>query len=139
MSHDQRPDGDSASSSAGLATIGRVSPFALTEVDIDEGCREIQIIGELDLAVAPQLQEAIDRCKGDRVLIDLESCQFIDSTGIAVILNAHRGSGARVLAHSPRAQVHRVLDLTGLTGNGLVFADRQGALSALGATAVHSE
>jgi anti-anti-sigma factor len=108
-----------------------VSRFALTEVDIDDGCREIRVAGELDLAVAAQLQEAIDRCEGDRILIDLESCHFIDSTGIAVILNAHRGGGAPVLAHSPRAQVHRVLELTGLTSNGLVFADRQEALAAV--------
>jgi len=108
-----------------------MSSFALTEVEIDSGCREIQVEGELDLAVAAQLQEAIDRCQSDRILISLESCQFIDSSGIAVILNAHRdAAGARVLVHSPSAQVLRVLDLTGLTGNGLVFADRGQALSA---------
>jgi anti-anti-sigma factor len=116
-----------------------VSRFSLTEVEIDDGCREIQVEGELDLAVAAQLQEAIDRCQGDRILIGLEFCQFIDSSGIAVILNAHRGSGARVLVHSPRAQVHRVLDLTGLTANGLVFAAREQALSALGVMALPSE
>jgi anti-anti-sigma factor len=139
MSHDQRHSGDLAPSSAGSAGVDLVSPFALTEVEIDEGCREIQVEGELDLAVAAQLQEAIDCCQGDRILIGLESCQFIDSSGIAVILNAHRGTGARVLVHSPRTQVHRVLDLTGLTGNGLVFTDREQALSALGVMAPPSE
>jgi anti-anti-sigma factor len=135
MSHDQRRSGDSASIPAASAGVGLVCRFALTEVEIDDGCREIQVEGELDLAVAAQLQEAIEGCQSDRILIGLESCQFIDSTGIAVILHAHRGSGARVLVHSPRAQVHRVLDLTGLTANGLVFADREQALSALGAAA----
>lgn len=139
MSHDQRRSGDLASSPAGSVRAGMMSRFALTEVEIDEGCREIQVEGELDLAVAAQLQEAIDRCQSDRILIGLESCQFIDSSGIAVILNAHRSAGARVLVHSPRAQVHRVLDLTGLTGNGLVFADRGQALSALGVIALSSE
>jgi stage II sporulation protein AA (anti-sigma F factor antagonist) len=114
-----------------------VSRFALTEAQIDDGCREIQVEGELDLAVAAQLQEAIDRCQSDRILIGLESCQFIDSSGIAVILNAHRGG--RVLVHSPCSQVHRVLTLTGLTANGLVFDDREQALSAFGTVAMRSE
>jgi anti-sigma B factor antagonist len=139
MSHDQRHSGDLAPSPAGFASVGMVSRFALREIEIDDGYREIQVEGELDLAVAAQLQEAIDRCEGDRILIDLESCQFIDSSGIAVILNAHRGTGAQVLVHSPRAQVHRVLDLTGLTGNGLVFAGREQALSALDVIALPSE
>jgi anti-anti-sigma factor len=139
MSHGQRHAGDLASGSAGSARAAMVSRFALTEVEIADSCREIQVEGELDLAVAAQLQEAIDRCPSERILIGLVSCQFIDSSGIAVILNAHRGTGSRILVHSPRGQVHRVLDLTGLTGNGLVFANREQALSAVGVLTLRSE
>lgn len=105
--------------------------FNLTETVVEDGCREIEVEGELDLAVADRLQQAIADCRGDQILISLESCQFIDSTGIAVILEANSGNEARVVLHSPGGQVLRVLELTGLTSNGLVFADREEALSAV--------
>jgi anti-anti-sigma factor len=81
--------------------------------------------------VSDQLQEAIAGCEAEQILIGLEACQFIDSTGIAVIFRAHRSEDSRVLVHSPRDQVLRVLEVTGLTADGLVFADREQALSAL--------
>lgn len=108
-----------------------VSRFKLTESEIGDGCREIGVEGELDLAVSDQLQQAIAGCQSERILINLESCQFIDSTGIALILSAHRGSGSRIVVHSPRGQVLRLLEMTGLTANGLVFADREQALAAV--------
>jgi anti-anti-sigma factor len=110
--------------------VAMVSRFNLTETEVGDGCREIGIEGELDLAVSDQLQQAIASCQSDRILISLESCQFIDSTGIALILSAHRG-GSRIVVHSPRGQVLRVLEVTGLTANGLVFADREQALASV--------
>jgi anti-sigma B factor antagonist len=131
MFHDRRHSGDLAPTAAGLGGIAGLSRFKLTETEIGDGCREIGVEGELDLAVADQLQDAIAGCQSDRILISLESCQFIDSTGIALLLRAHRAGDSRIVVHSPRDQVLRVLEVTGLTGNGLVFADREQALSAL--------
>jgi anti-anti-sigma factor len=112
-------------------------PFRLSEQDVARGCREIRVEGELDLAVAGQLDEAIARRHGTPTLISLEDCEFIDSTGLAVIIRAHRewadGRGARVVIHSPRDQVLRVLTVTGLTGVGLVFENREAALAELAA------
>jgi anti-anti-sigma factor len=106
--------------------------FRVAEHEIGPGRREIRVEGELDLAVADRLQEAIERCRGTETLISLEDCEFIDSTGIAVIVRAHRewadDGGGRIVAHSPRGQVLRVLDVTGLTGIGLVFESREAAL-----------
>jgi anti-anti-sigma factor len=59
----------------------------------------------------------------------------IDSTGIAGILRAHRQreeEGGRVVMHSISPAVLRVFTVTGLTGNGLVFADRGEASAAPG-------
>jgi anti-anti-sigma factor len=106
----------------------------LTERWPAAGVAEIEVEGELDLSVADQLQEAIDRAESAATLIDLARCSFIDSTGIAVILRAHRRrdeGGAQVVLHSPSEQVLRVLMVTGLTDNGLAFADRDAALAAL--------
>jgi anti-sigma B factor antagonist len=107
--------------------------FKLIEKDLADGHRQIAVQGELDLAVADQLQEALARCKAEKVAIDLTGCEFIDSTGIAVIVQASRMAmedGRRVVAHSPSDQVQRVLEISGLTANGLVFDGLEEALSA---------
>ena len=131
MLHDQRHNGDLAPGSEVLAGAAEARRFKLTEAVIGDGCREIEIEGELDLAVADRLQQAIASSQGDQILISLKSCQFIDSTGIAVIVDAHRRNDSQVVLHSPSGQVLRIFEITGLTSNGLVFADREQALSAV--------
>jgi anti-anti-sigma factor len=108
--------------------------FKLTEEDLGPDCRKIQVEGELDLAVAEQLEQALVRAGAEcrEVLIDLTRCEFIDSTGIAAIVHAHKRlaeNGGRLVACAPSAQVLRVLSLTGLTANGLVFGNVEEALS----------
>lgn len=111
--------------------------FKVTERDLQPGCRDVQIEGELDLAVSGQLDEilttAAEQC--ERVLVGLQRCDFIDSSGIAVILRAHHrmeAEGRRLVVYGPTDQVMRVLEMTGLTANGLVFASADEALAALG-------
>jgi anti-anti-sigma factor len=113
--------------------------FKVSEQDLESGCRDIQVEGELDLAVAGRLDEvltaAVEKCS--RVLVGLERCAFIDSSGIAVILRAHnrmQEEGRRLVVYGPTDQVLRVLSMTGLTKNGLVFDTAEEALSALGVT-----
>ncbi|HEV7770719.1 MAG TPA: STAS domain-containing protein [Solirubrobacterales bacterium] len=108
--------------------------FKLIEEDLRPDCRRIQVEGELDLAVAEQLAEALVRVGAEcrEVLIDLERCEFIDSTGIAAIVHAHKRlaeQGVRAVACAPSAQVLRVLSVSGLTSNGLVFDNVEEALS----------
>jgi len=114
--------------------------FNVSERDLESGARDIQIEGELDLAVAGQLDEvlgkAVEQCH--RVLVGLERCAFIDSSGIAVILRAHnrmQEGGHRLVVYGPTDQVLRVLSMTGLTSNGLVFDSPEEALSALSSSA----
>jgi len=110
--------------------------FKLIETALGDGRTEIEVQGELDLAVADQLREAIDGADEKRILISLAACEFIDSSGIAVIIHAGMEDGRKLVAHSPPPPVWRVLEVTGLTGNGLVFGDREEALSAVGGTEV---
>jgi anti-anti-sigma factor len=99
--------------------------FELVEREVSPQCREIAVIGELDLAVADQLSAALERAVGEwQTLISLDQCEFIDSTGIAVVVGAYRQAterGGRLAVYAPSAQVRRVLEVTGLTKNGLVF------------------
>lgn len=111
--------------------------FKVTERDLQPGCKDIQVEGELDLAVVGRLDDAltaaIEQC--ECVLVGLERCDFIDSSGIAVILRAHsrmQEEGKQLLVYAPGDQVLRVLTMTGLIANGLVYDSAEEALSTLG-------
>jgi anti-anti-sigma factor len=113
--------------------------FKISERDLESGTRDVQVEGELDLAVAGELDEvlakACEQC--EQVLVGLERCAFIDSSGIAVILRANnrmQEDGHRLVVYAPTDQVLRVLSMTGLTSNGLVFGSVGEALAALGAS-----
>jgi anti-sigma B factor antagonist len=113
--------------------LSHLRAFKLIEEDLGPDCRKIQVQGELDLAVAEQLKHALLRAGAEcqEILIDLAGCEFIDSTGIATIVHAHKQfaeRGGRVVACAPSAQVLRVLSITGLTANGLVFENVEEAL-----------
>lgn len=113
--------------------MSQASLFTLSEWDPRPGCREIKVHGELDLAVAEQLQAALKRAAAEcgEILVGLESCEFIDSTGIATIVHAHNQlaeQGGRVVVYGACDQVLRVLSVTGLTANGLVVGSVEEAL-----------
>jgi anti-anti-sigma factor len=101
--------------------------FKLTEIDRRATCRELRIEGDLDGAVSHELGAALDRAAGCmEVWIDLRECDFIDSTALAIFVNAHREMsevGRRLFLYHPRAQVARLLDLTGLNRDGLIVHD----------------
>ncbi|HVD39028.1 MAG TPA: STAS domain-containing protein [Solirubrobacterales bacterium] len=111
--------------------------FNVTTKELQPGRWDIQVEGELDLAVAGQLDEiltaAVDECSC--ILVGLEGCAFIDSSGIAVILRAHNRmeeNGKRLAVYGATDQVQRILSMTGLTGNGLVFHSAAEAVAAIG-------
>ena len=102
-------------------------PFRISERQLDARSREIRPEGELDLSVADRFQERLDAAVADdvEVRICLRECDFIDSTGIAVIVLAHKlmaNKGRRLLVCHPSSEVSRVLAMTGLTDEGIVAA-----------------
>jgi anti-sigma B factor antagonist len=81
----------------------------------------VDLDGELDMASAPLLQSALDSAEVDpetMVVLDLQSLQFIDSTGLRAILSLRdqcleRAQQFAVTRGSP--QVQRLLDITGVS------------------------
>jgi anti-sigma B factor antagonist len=77
--------------------------------------------GELDMASAPSLLDALDAAEIEpnaMVVLDLQPLQFIDSTGLRAILSLRercrdRGQQFAVTRGSP--QVQRLLDITGVS------------------------
>lgn len=99
----------------------------------------IAVRGELDLSTAPDLEGPLDAAVdggGSSVLIDLAECEFIDSTGIALIVRAWQqldgnGRSSRLAICSPNHQVRRVLDVSGLDQSISVHATRDEGIAAL--------
>jgi anti-anti-sigma factor len=79
--------------------------------------------GELDLVGAPILQGEIDGpvvAAATMVVLDLEDLQFIDSSGLRVILSAHERARERGQAFAltrGSQQVQRLLSIAGVSGH----------------------
>lgn len=114
------------------------APFETSSAEVD-GVRIVAVRGELDLSTAPDLEGPLDAAVdggGSAVLIDLARCEFIDSTGIALIVRGWQkleadGNGGRLAICSPNDQVRRVLDVSGLDQSIPVHASRDEGVAAL--------
>jgi anti-anti-sigma factor len=99
-----------------------VEPFA---IDIDE--REDRVVvtprGELDMATAPELEQAVmpRLDSGGWVVLDLRALDFIDSSGLRVVVGAHRSAEERegrftCVRGAPGSTVHRIVEIAGIDG-----------------------
>lgn len=103
----------------------RGTPFASTGARIEEGSELaghafLSAFGELDLHVAPELQErlgaAIDR-GAELVVVDLSAVTFIDSMALGVLLGASnrlRRHGGNLRLVVPGPQLRRVFEIAQL-------------------------
>ncbi len=80
------------------------------------------VSGELDLRVVDELKHALiremDCYKGKNLILDLANVNFIDSSGLAVILGRYRQLalvGGNLKIVGVNEQVYRILHLSGLT------------------------
>jgi anti-anti-sigma factor len=107
----------------------------LTTAEPRAGVLLIAIRGELDLAVSDELEAILDAvAEKTDVLVDLSGCEFLDSTGLAVLINARRDSrevGRRFVLCAPGPQVARLLEVTGLDREDVVSPTVEDALAGL--------
>jgi anti-anti-sigma factor len=114
-------------------------PFEVMVSAVDNRIHAIAVRGELDLSSAPELEgpleEVLENGEGP-ILVDLSECEFIDSTGIALIVRAMQRlegdeSGRTLVVCSYNDQVRRVLDITGLDVSIPVHRTRDEAIASL--------
>jgi anti-anti-sigma factor len=81
----------------------------------------VVVAGELSLteaaALERRLSEVLATTDGQQVVLDLAGVAFIDSTGLGVLVRAHRAAsqrGIRLAVRNPGPQAQRLLTLTGL-------------------------
>ncbi|HEY4895125.1 MAG TPA: STAS domain-containing protein [Solirubrobacteraceae bacterium] len=81
----------------------------------------LSLDGELDMASAPLLQSALEDAHlaaPEMVVLDLRRLQFVDSTGLRIILAARnrcRERGQELAVTRGSEQVERLLSVTGLS------------------------
>jgi anti-sigma B factor antagonist len=101
------------------STHSEVKDGLLTVQQVDEPERiRLSLEGELDLSNAPTAELKLDEalCSGSPVLVDLSKLEFLDSTGIALLVAAlQRHESARLtFLPSKTVAVRRLMSLTGL-------------------------
>ena len=81
----------------------------------------VQIAGEIDVYTAPKLREALIELVNEghyHLVIDVESVEFLDSTGLGVLVGglkrvrAHEGSLAVVCTQERLLKIFRITGLT---------------------------
>ncbi len=102
----------------------------------DSGRTVIEVGGEIDVYTAPKLREKISELVADghhHLVIDMESVDFLDSTGLGVLV----GGLKKVRAHDGSMQLictqERLLKIFRITGLAKVFAIHDSQAKALAA------
>lgn len=101
----------------------------------------VRVFGDVDRVHAPALEKAFRvhlRAGNHRILLDLSSCSYIDSAGLAAIMTTVselRDDGLLAIV-VPNASIRRLLDIVGLYEHRrcAIFKDEPEAVAVLTAT-----
>jgi anti-sigma B factor antagonist len=114
-----------------------VEPFSVAEHE-EGGVSVIAVSGELDIASAPQLCARLDASRArrqPRLLVDLTSVDFCDSTGLRALLGAAsevRAHGGRfAIVCPPGGDVARLLEVVGAAEWMAIHGDPGSGMAAL--------
>jgi anti-sigma B factor antagonist len=87
--------------------------FAAPRHEDDLGAVTVVLTGELDMATAPRVDHQLRRAEGEarHVILDLRRLEFIDSSGLHLIMAAQtriREAGGRLSILRAQPHVHRI-------------------------------
>lgn len=94
-------------------------PFSVT-VSTDGDRSTVFLRGELDLSGVDRAREAVEQAEANEaalLVLDLSELDFIDSTGLEVVLRAARrahDAGRRLIVQRPSRYVRRLLEMTAI-------------------------
>ena len=115
-----------------------MQPLAVERTS-DEGVELVMVEGELDIATAPRLISVLNRAVGEALaslVVDLSEVDFMDSTGLALLINAHRRLTRRSKGFAvvcPPGPLWRVFEVTDMVETLHVFPDRDSAWASIAA------
>jgi anti-sigma B factor antagonist len=115
---------NTARSPASVAPVNETNPRL--QITLDGSCLVLE--GEVDAHTAPALAERLDPLPpGDAdVALDMKAVEFIDSSGLRVLVDAHHRAEQhqrRLILRSPSAAVSRLLEISGLSDHLVVTTD----------------
>ena len=96
------------------------TPLAITPTD-----NGFAVVGEIDAHTAPDISKAVARATGASLEIDLSGVDFVDSSGLRALIEAHQrfeANGGSLTLVRPSAVVARLFDISGV-GDYLNVAD----------------
>jgi anti-anti-sigma factor len=85
-----------------------------------EGKIVIGVVGEIDLATAPEVAGAVSEALATgtpEIVVDLSQVSFLDSSGIRALVESHHAAneaGARLSVRGAQSWVAKVLNITGV-------------------------
>lgn len=90
--------------------------FSFSVIDIND-VHIVSLRGELDMATAEGLADRLVRVSGSTVVVDLDLLTFMDSSGIAALIEAKNrmAEGDMLVLARPQENVRRVFEITGLS------------------------
>jgi anti-anti-sigma factor len=97
-----------------------MGPGFSVDTSVEGPATTIRVAGELDLATSPKLQQACAAAiePGPATLrLDMSEVTFLDSTGISVLVQAHKqldAQGGTLVLHGLSDHARRVLEVAGL-------------------------
>jgi anti-sigma B factor antagonist len=86
-------------------------------VSEEDGTSVIRLSGELDMVTAERVRSAVEAAlssASERLVFDISGLEFMDSSGIALLVSATR-KARKVEVRHPTPIVRRLIELTGLT------------------------
>jgi anti-sigma B factor antagonist len=112
-----------------------VTPLAVERSRVD-GYERLDVEGELDIATAPRMIAALNEAIADMaapLVVDLTRVVFMDSTGLALLMNARRrvmrrGQGFAIIC--PGGPISRVFEIADMVESLRVCPDEQTARAA---------
>lgn len=113
--------------------------FSLSQDTIDEERHVVAVTGEIDLFTAPELKaalgEAIEAGRR-RIVVDLTSTTFLDSTALGVLIGTVkrlRAREGRLTLVNRDANIAKTFEITGLDQIFTICTKREDAIAALDA------
>lgn len=114
-------------------------PFEVQSEELDDGIRAFVVKGELDMNTTPELEQGLGQALEDSglsIMLDLSDCEFIDSTGIALIVRTWQrldgdSDSRKLVLCCNNHQVRRLLKITGVEGSISMHEGRDDALAEL--------
>ena len=91
------------------------------QISYHDGTLNVTVLGDIDHHCARQIREKIDnamfRFKPELVMLDLSRVEFMDSSGLGLILGRYNTAcdiGAELIICSPSKGVTKILELAGI-------------------------